>query len=58
MLIAATDAGVALMAQLTPVNASTSGLPAGLTQNSLDAVKWAQGLGKVPLRLCLSLGCE
>ena len=45
MLIAATDAGVALMAQLTPVNASTPRLPAGLTQNSLDAVPGAGGLG-------------
>jgi Flp pilus assembly protein TadG len=35
MLIAATQDGVTLMHQLTPVSASTPGLPPGLTQNSV-----------------------
>jgi Flp pilus assembly protein TadG len=45
MLIAATPAGVALMNTLTPVNAGTPGLPAGLTQHTLNAVPGANGLG-------------
>jgi Flp pilus assembly protein TadG len=46
MLIASTQAGVNQMNNvLTPVNAGTPGLPAGLTQQTLNAVPGANGLG-------------
>ena len=47
MLIAATPAGVTLMDKLTPVNASTPGLPPGLTQQTLNAIPGASGLGSL-----------